>query len=168
MQAFSPSSFDSLSTFESNHTISYFDKDSVPFDGLLFTASIVVIDKATNKSLPIIAFEVTDLANYFVISSSDSSTTGGVLDDSGWMWFEAKRSIFARAFTMCMFLINWALTMGSVYITILVVALRKEKIDAAFLLLPVTIVLTVPTLRGLYVGSPPFGVYIGKFLVLRP
>ena len=66
-----------------------------------------------------------------------------------------------------MLLINWALTIGSIYITFVVI-FGKEKIDLAVLVLPVTIILTIPALRALYIGSPPYGIYIGKFLGLTP
>lgn len=74
-----------------------------------------------------------------------------------------KRSMLARAFTMCMLLVNWALTAGSVYIT-LIVAIRKERVNDAVPLVPVTAVLTVPAIRALYVGSPPFGIFIGGWV----
>ena len=58
-------------------------------------------------------------------------------------------------------LINWALALGSTYVTVVVVV-RRDKVHDGVLLLPVTIILTIPTLRGLFVGSPPFGIYLGR------
>ena len=193
MQTFSPSSFDSLSNFEANHSIGYLLHDSVPFDVLLFSASVVVMEKAGNTSVPIVGFAVSDLTDYFVISSSDwgsskgnftndfpsgisgiTTSISGIATSSsqvtkrttvevgyGWMWFEAKRSHFAYVFTLCLLLINWALAIGSIYITLLVI-FGRQKMDVAVLLLPVTIVLIIPALRALYIGSPPLGGYIGK------
>ena len=57
--------------------------------------------------------------------------------------------------------INWTLTIGSTYITLVVVR-TDEKMNDAVLFLQVTIVLTIPTLRNLYVGLPTFGIYIGR------
>ena len=168
-----------MSAFEMTHKIFYSYPNAVPFDEYTFSASGFMIEKATNKSLPIAILTATGSRNNFVISSGtwiptknnftyDSGTGPITVEvDSGWMEFEAKRSQFTRAFTMCLFLINWALTIGSIHITLLVV-FGGEKMDSAVLLLPITIVLIIPTLRGLYVGSPPYGVYIGKFLGLVP
>ena len=156
---------------------------------LLFTASVIVIDRITNLSVPIVGFAISDLKNYFVILSSSwgQSTINFTLPPAtvapaqlkrslvdptievgyGWIWFEAKRSKFAYVFTLCLFLINWALTIGSIYITLLV-ASRREKVDTTILFLPLTIVLILMALRGLYAGAPPFGFYIGKLWVLKP
>ena len=67
---------------------------------------------------------------------------------------------------MCMLIINSALTLGPMYVTIIAVV-RKEKVHEGALLLPVTIVLTIPALRNLYVGSPPFGIFLGRSRALR-
>jgi hypothetical protein len=80
--------------------------------------------------------------------------------------FETKRTRLAQAFTLCLLLVSWALTIGSIYITLLIV-FRTEETDDAVLLFPVTIVLTVPTLRSLDTGSSPFGIVIGKYEALR-
>ena len=146
-----------------------------PFDSYIFTASVFVIEKATNKSVPIIAFAAGEAPDNFIVFSSETSTTSNFTFDSGTgptttavessvVDMEARRSQLAQAFTMCLFLANWALTIGSVYIA-LVALVGTEKTDAAVLLLPVTIVLTIPTLRDLYVGSPPFGIYLGMYKV---
>ena len=76
-----------------------------------------------------------------------------------------KRSQLAQALTVCLLLINSALTIGSACITLLVVT-RKEGVNSAVLVLPVTLILAIPALRALYVGSPPFGIYIGGSWVL--
>ena len=164
--------------FEVDHNITYRFSDMVPFDSYYFTASVFALEKTHKKSVPIVAFTAGEAADNFVLSSNVTHTNDGFTYDpttsrvvaaveSTMIQIVAKRSKFAQAFTLCLLLVNWALTIGSIYITLLVI-IRGEKMDAAVLVLPVTIVLTIPTLRGLYVGSPPFGVYIGKFLVLRP
>ena len=148
----------------------------VPFDPYFFTASAFVIEKATNKSVPIVAFAAGDGPENFVVSFANTSTYSNFTYDSGTgpttvpvessvVWIGAKRSPLARAFTLCLFIVNWALTIGSVYITLLVLV-GTGKMDPAVLLLPVTLVLTIPTLRSLYVGSPPFGIYIGEYQVV--
>ena len=151
--------------------------DMVPFDTYTATALAFVIEKATNESVPIILFAACGGPNDFVFTSVETKTTSNYIYDSGMgpttvevdssvIEISAKRSQLARAFTICLLLVNWALAIGSTYVT-LVVVVRKERVHEGVLLLPVTLVLTIPTLRGLYVGSPPFGIYLGKSQSLR-
>ena len=179
VQTFLPSSLNSLNVFEVDHSIESHYPDIVPFDTYWFSSSAFAIDKATNKSVPVVSFTADETTDNFVVStgiglSAKSNFTYNpgtgpitVEVEPYWVQFGVNRSQLAQAFTMCLLVINWALAIGSIYITLLVVS-RREKLDAAVLLLPVTIVLTIPSLRGLYVGSPPFGIFIGKFWALRP
>ena len=151
----------------------------VPFDTYWFTSSAFVIEKATNTSVPIITFTAGEGPDNFVVSSTEEYTKNIFTYNSGAgpttvevqskvILVETKRSQLSKAFTMCLFIINWSLTVGSVYITVaLLVVPRKKEMEAAVFLLPVTVVLTVSALRSLYVGSPPFGIFIGKFWALR-
>ena len=129
--------------------------------------------------MPIVKFTIGDAPDNFVVASIEDRALwmSPFIYDSGTGPTEIsarssvvnillEKSQFAWALTICMFIINWALTIGSVYIT-LVVVFRKEGKSDAILLLPITIILTIPTLRNLYVGSPPFGVLIGKSRALR-
>ena len=151
-------------------------RDVVPFDSYFFTASVFVIEKATNKSVPIAAFAAGDGPDNFVVLSSNIPTTNNftynpgtgpttVTVESSLIAMEAKRSQLAEAFTLCLFIVNWALTLGSVYITFFAL-IGTRRMDPSVLLLPVTLVLTIPTLRELYVSSPPFGIYIGEHQVV--
>ena len=160
-----------------DHVADYMFPDMVPFDTYTATALAFVIEKATNESVPIILFAACGGPNDFVFTSVETKTTSNYIYDSGMgpttvevdssvIEISAKRSQLARAFTMCLLVINSALTVGSAYVTLLVVV-RKEGIKEAVVLLPVTIVLTIPALRGLYVGSPPFGIFFGGFQALR-
>jgi len=148
-----------------------------PFDSYTLSVSVFVIEKATNQSIPIVTIAVGQAPDNFEISSTELETWSSYTYDSGTgnqtipvpsriAYIEVKRSQFAQAITMCLFLINWILTTGSICIVALVLS-RREKIKEAVLLLPVTIVLTIPTLRNLYPGLPPFGIYIGKSRTLR-
>jgi len=161
-----------LTVFDVDHGVDFYSTVLAPFDAYSLTAFAFVIEKATNTSVPILAFAVGDAPGDFVISSVETKTVSGYTYDSGtgpttigvhssMVWIEARRSQIAQAFTMCLLLINWALTVGSIYI-MLIVVFRRGGINEAVLLLPVTIILTIPTLRSLYAGSPPFGIFIGK------
>ena len=78
-----------------------------------------------------------------------------------------KRSALAKAFTICLLIVNWALTSVSAWVAI-TVYFKGGKLPDAVLLFPLTLVVTIPALRNLYVGSPPFGIFIGMSQVLRP
>ena len=163
-----------LNDFYVDHRVDFIASEMTPFESYFFTASVFVIEKATNKSVPIVAFAAGEAADNFIVLSNEEDTKSRFTYDSGVgpttvevesrvVSIEARRSRLAKAFTMCMLLINWGLAIASVYVTVaLIVVPRKEKMEAAVFLLPVTVVLTIPNLRGLYVGSPSFGIYIGE------
>jgi hypothetical protein len=137
---------------------------------------IFAIDEATNKSVPI---------NGLVLDSSgpgDFSTESVIQEvsikfvhDTGGgptaEWVQAsymaatiKHSLRARAITYSMFTINWILTLSSIITTSVVFNRRGEGKDTVALL-PITVILTIPVIRSLYVGSPPYGIYLGKHRV---
>jgi len=166
-----------LVTFGYMHEVDYLDTDIVPFDVHLLGVSMFVIEKETNQSIPIVTLTTGRAPGNFDLSSTEVETTRNYTYDSDTgpttinvnariAQIEAKRSRFPQALTMCLFLVNWTLTVGSIYIVVLVI-FGRGGINDAVLLLPVTIILTIPTLRSLYPGSPPFGVFIGKSRALR-
>jgi len=143
-----------------------------PFDVCSSSALIFAIDKATNKSIPIVTLIAGRAPENFDMSFFEEETTRNYTYDSDTgpttinvhskvVRMEARRSRFTRALTMCLFLVNWALTTCSIYLTVLVVFRRVEKNEGT-LFLPVTIILTIPTLRDLYPSSLPFGIFLGK------
>ena len=148
-----------------------------PFDVCSSSTLIFVIDKATNEPVPIVTLtagrapenfelssvEVEAVSNYTYVSETGPTT---INVNSGVVRIEARRSQFARALTMCLLLVNWALATCSIYITVLVVSRRVETNDSV-LLLPVTIILTIPALRALYPGSLSFGIFIGRSRAIR-
>lgn len=167
-----------LTAFEVTHALDYFTTYAAPFDIYSLTIFAFAIEKATNRPIPIITFAAGQAPSGFIISSTEEVTMNNYTYDSGTgptmievqsraAYIELRRSQFVLAFTICLLFINWALTVGSIYIT-LVVAFKKEGKNDTVLLLPVTIMLTIPTLRSLYGGSPPFGIFIGKSWALRP
>jgi len=169
-------SFCTLNTFTTVHNLDSVVMGAAPFDSYVLKTFVFVIDKATNKSVPIFAFAAGDGPDNFVLSSFGGKTVSAwtydsgtgpttVLVESSWTQVTVKLSQLARAFTVCLLLVNAALTAGSVYVTILVYV-RREGVNDALLLLPVSTVLTTPALRSLYVGSPSFGIYLGASLAL--
>lgn len=159
------------------HPIDVLAPDRVPFDSYYITALVFMIDRATNESMPIISFAAGEGPNGFIVSSTNEWVWSSYTYDSGTgpktvdvpstiAFITIKRSRLARAFTMCLLLVDSGLAVGSTYVMLLVF-FKRDGLDSTVLLLPVTIVLTIPTLRGLYPGSPPFGIYLGRFRALR-
>jgi len=148
-----------------------------PFDVCSSSTLIFVIERGTNEPVPIVAltagrapenFELSSvqmetMSNYTYVSETGPTT---ISVNSGVVRIEARRSQFARAFTMCLLLANWALATCSIYIAVLVVSRRVET-NEGILFLPVTIILTIPALRALYPGSRSFGIFIGRSRALR-
>ena len=161
------------------NTRHFFDQQLIaPFDDYWVSAYAFAIDKATNQSVHITRFATADPLDNFVTVSRDTDTVNEftyktangtavtIQAESRALEVHVRRSVLARAFTMCMLLVNWALTIGSLYVT-LVMLVRRERMSEAVLALPITMVLTIPAIRSLFIGSPPFGILLGtlrKFL----
>jgi len=146
----------------------------VPFEVYSLSVLVFAIEKATNKSVPIVIVSAGQAPDNFHVSCIGMGTTATYTYDSGTgpttigvdsqtVYIQVKRSRSAQALTMCLFLANWALTTGSIYI-VFVVIFGGEEINEAVLLLPITVILTIPAPRSLYPGSPPFGIFIGNCL----
>ena len=161
--------------FPATNSRHLFDQQlAAPFDTYVLNAFIFVIDPTTNRSVPITKFAVADPLSNFVTHFTDSPTASKFTYDAGdgpvttdvesrALELDIRRSVISRAFTMCMWIVNWALTAGTVYIT-LVILVDTQKMSDAVLALPITVILTVPAIRELYVGEPPFGVMLGIFV----
>jgi len=72
-----------------------------------------------------------------------------------------KRSAVAKVFAICLLVINWSLTIGSVYITLLV-AYKKLGTNSMVTAVPFSFLLTVPAIRSLYFSPAPLGLSVGK------
>jgi hypothetical protein len=144
----------------------------VPFERYNFQAFAFAIDPTTNSSVHIAMFGVLDTLADFVIRSRDGTDTRKFTYDAGdgsvttevesrVLRAEIERSAIAKAFAVCLFLINWALTIGSVYTTALV-ASGKLEVTSMVTGLPFSALLAIPIVRSLCSSSPPLGVFIGK------
>ena len=143
----------------------------VPFQHYSFNAFVFAIDPTTNQSVPIAMFGVLDTVGDFVIRSHDMADMSTFTYDSGnglvatevesrVLRGEITRSAIAKAFAVCLFLVNWTLTVGSVYVTALV-ASRMLDANSVAAALPFSAPLTIPMVRSLYINSPPLGTSIG-------
>ena len=134
-----------------------------PFDHYTAYAFVTVVEPPSNKTLPLLTVTAGGGSDSFLFSSTPSQ----LWDSHGAtvVVITAQRPRLAQAFTMCMLFINWALTIGTTYLTLAVT--KGVKLHEGVYILPVTIILTIPALRALYVGSPPFGIFIGRPQTLR-
>jgi len=138
-----------------------------PYDDYVLDVEAFVIDPTTNQSLPILKLSAADPTDNFYADNqvdweTESTFNGGrVL--SRHFKMRIKRSFMSKIFTITLLIVNWFLTAGCLRITLLSVVGHKEMGEGV-LLLPITVILTIPALRQLYVGSPPFGAYFGKYI----
>ena len=136
-----------------------------PYDVYVLDTEAFVIDTATNQSLPILKFSAADPTdNFFADDQIDwdtESTFNGQRVPSKHLQIRIKRSSLSKIFTIILLLVNWFLTAGCLRITLLSVV-GHEELGEGTLLLPITVILTIPALRALYVGSPPFGEHLEK------
>ena len=73
---------------------------------------------------------------------------------------KARRSTLAQTFTIRVLIVNQALKIGSLYIT-LSMLVRRETASEVVLALPMTLIMTIPAIWFLFVGSPPFRILLG-------
>jgi len=162
-----------LVTLTRGHSVDHVDTYMAPFDVSSSSALIFAVEKATNEPVPIVSLIAGRAPENFALSFVEVEATSNYTYDSGTgsttitvgsrlARMEARRSRFARTLTMCLFLVNWALATCSIYITVLVV-FNRVVTNEGTLFLPVTIILTIPTLRSFYPTSLPFGIFIDSF-----
>jgi hypothetical protein len=136
--------------------------------------STFVIETNTNASIPIVFFGLMNSGagdfsvasvpdgspsiNWFTYDGKGGPTTVGV--GSYVMYPVIRRSRRGKALTYFMFSINWIMTLCSM-ITTSVIVNREGQVKEGVALLPITVILAIPTIRDLYPGSPPFGIYLG-------
>ena len=146
-----------------------------PFQRYGFDAFVFATDPTTNHSIHIAMFGVHDTVGDFVVRSHDTAATSELTYDSGnglvttevescVLRGEIRQSSIAKAFAICLVLVNWMLTVGSVYITALI-ASRMLDASSVVAALPFSAPLTIPMVRSLYVGSLPSGTPMGQFFV---
>ena len=135
---------------------------SFPGEVYTLTSTFIVVNHTNNTVLPILRVAPVDSANDFSPAFWDGPTTidfnGIVNASSRSIFLQFKRTPLAKAFSVTIFAVNWLLTGLVVFVTVVALLRSKEKImPDALLLLPVTVILIVPSLRALMAGSPVFG-----------
>lgn len=132
-----------------------------PFDGYQLGTTISARDSSTNASLPLLGVRPISSTNNFnpalrfdVASETRDATTNDTVA-SRTMEMAFTRTGFARTYVMTLFLLNWALAAVCVWIT--VSACCGQEVTEGILLLPISVILTIPALRALWDGAPAFG-----------
>lgn len=137
---------------------------------------VLVNPRNVSEDIPIIRITATDLSNNFIPNDQSETpitktlvTRDGSLRSLSGRFVNVRfdRNPTTKTFVMIIFFVNWALTIVVFHITVLSLVSRDVMVSEGVLVLPVTVILTIPALRSLFVGNPPFGIYIdnvGLFL----
>ena len=139
-----------------------------PFEVYQLRTTFVAFNTATNTSLPIVSLAFSDSVNNFQpqVNESDTQTNvNNTLVNSRATHLTIKRTTSAKVFVIFILVSNWSLTAAIVYITYL--AMRsKTRLGDGIVLLPVTIILTLPQLRQFFFDAPPIGEFTSYFFYL--
>jgi len=158
-----------LDSFNIEHDIKWGNEFYTPNDNYVFLVPFLAIERATNKSVPIFNLACGGVGSDFIAPSkmgvtrpkftyetANGSTTVGF--ESRALEVKIRRSTRAKMLTFSMFAINWILVSCSVITTSLFFS-PKRDVKEGFALLPLTVILTIPSIRALYSGSPSFGIF---------
>jgi hypothetical protein len=159
----------SLYSFNMDHVIESGAQYICPRDSYNFEAFVFAVESATNKSVPVLAFEIGtfgsgDFASRSEVTTSTSWFYDGLTTmevESNTLFASIRRSVAAQALTYSMFAINWVLAISSILTTSVAFQWGEGAGNFGITLLPVTLILTIPAIRNIYVGSPPFGIFLG-------
>lgn len=135
-----------------------------PFDHYRAVTNFFGINTSDNTSLPISHLVFTDFANNFspkTIEHPSRTVFNGAFVDSFTSILRLERTTNAQLYTVVLFLLNWALTGITVYITVLIQ--MGEALGEGIVALPLTILLILPMIRNMFVESPPFGEFFVPF-----
>jgi hypothetical protein len=137
-----------------------------PWDQYQLSTSFIVVDHKTNATLPILALVPADTAGGLFTTYSDHHVTSyfnGTTNVQGKsVLFLLRRTPLVKAFSMTICLVNWLLVGMILFITV-VALFGKKPMPDGLLLIPVTVILIVPSLRALMVDSPTFGELIAEY-----
>ena len=131
-----------------------------PWDVYFLTTVFIAVNHENNITLPILKLAPVDSANDFLPDFTDSSVRShfnGTTDSpSRMVSLTLRRTPLSKAFNLTIYVVNWLLAGMVLFITV-VAFQRNKKLAEVLLLLPVTVILIVPSLRALIVNSPAFG-----------
>jgi hypothetical protein len=143
---------------------------SFPWDQYQLSTSFIVVNHDTNATLPILALTPVDTPGGFLTAYKNYRITNyfnGTADAQGMsVLFLLKRTPLVKAFSLTIYLVNWLLVGMTLFITVIAFLGKNLKsMPDGLLLLPVTVILIVPSLRALMVDSPTFGKLIAIYCI---
>jgi hypothetical protein len=132
------------------------------------------IDPTTNVSVRIARFAVRNSLDGFTMTSRGRNVAEAFTYDTGSgtttveieahaLEVEIRRSKLPQALTLCMFATNWVLTIVSTCIAFS--AVTKGRVGFAAVILHGSMALAITGIRELYLSPPPFGAFLGMFLI---
>ncbi|CAL1704825.1 unnamed protein product [Somion occarium] len=141
-----------------------------PFDGYQMETTFIARDSDTGQTLPILGARIvssTNNMNFFLRydrATVQYNTTSGETSSSRTMELALGRNGFTKAFVVTLFIVNWALTAVCAYITIS--ATVGDNLSESIVVLPLSVILTIPALRALWIDAPAFGLLLGMPVLL--
>jgi len=152
-----------LISFRTEHTL---HPSGDPVESYTFHASAFAIDPTTNLSIDIARFAIsrwldgftTQVARVSTHGTNDGLATTGIEPIVLEVEYRPPKS--SGAFTMCALVTSWALTLVSVYVSLVVMTGGRANFSA--LVLNVLTVLAILGLWGGWLGKQSFGIYLGN------
>ena len=128
------------------------------------------VDRSTGAALPIVSASLVETQTsyakvweWFYPLIVQANSTSPVLPAAG-LSFRIGRSRSVKAFAMIILLLNWALTILVLHITVFYIIHNYKssgknaiEVPREILLLPLSVILTVPSLRSAMPDVPEFG-----------
>jgi hypothetical protein len=144
-----------------SHANFYFDGHfNFPFDQWNFKTVFMAVDRARRDPIPIWRITPVGFADDFLpqVQTEEivSRSNGTHSLPSRMVTTILLRPSLSISFNMLIFFVNWMLAFAVLFIS-LVTFRRNQIMMPELLVLPITVVLTIPSLRNLMVGSPFFG-----------
>ncbi|RDX45544.1 hypothetical protein OH76DRAFT_945531 [Lentinus brumalis] len=142
-----------------------------PFDTYTLDTVFQAFRSGTNVSVPILFLRISDATSSFqpiLIQDADVRTrsiNGSQIIHGRGVQYSFQRIALSQVFVVVLFVVNWLLTAVVLYIA--VSAYDGVPMSDGILILPVSVILTIPALRALWVGAPSFGLLLdacGTFL----
>ncbi|KAJ7730387.1 hypothetical protein DFH07DRAFT_173933 [Mycena maculata] len=135
-----------------------------PFDTYDIATVFVAINPVNaSTALPILRLTVVDAVGSFLPATEETAATG-TLNASAVAarvaTIHLARTELAKAFTLVLFVVNWALAIAVLYLIVVAAVLPATDVSEGVLLVPLTVILTIPALRALFVDAPEFGIML--------
>ncbi|KAH9847631.1 hypothetical protein C2E23DRAFT_863263 [Lenzites betulinus] len=142
-----------------------------PFDIYYLDTYFQALDPSTNATIPTLFVRIADATNNLepkLVHNDNIRTVKAIIGNATSAFgvqYMFHRTVLSQLFVMVLFVVNWLLTAVVVYIA--VSAYDGMPLSEGVLILPLSVVLTIPALRALWVGAPAFGLLLdscGTFL----